>query len=50
MPALQRVAAWAEERLSAALWQSVTQNGRVHVHIIGKQRLKIPAFGPTYGQ
>ena len=30
MPALQRDAAWAEERLLGDLWQSVTQNGRVH--------------------
>ena len=34
MPALQRGAAWAEERLSGALRQSVPQNGRVHLHIV----------------
>ena len=34
MPALQREAAWAEERLSGDLWQSVPQNGRAHLHII----------------
>ena len=34
MPALQRGATWAEERLVGALWQSVPQNGRVHLHII----------------
>ena len=34
MPALQRGAAWAEERLSGALRQFVPQNGRVHLHII----------------
>ena len=34
MPALQRGAAWAEERLLGALRQSVPQNGRVHLHII----------------
>ena len=34
MPALQRGAARAEERLLGALWQSVPQNGRVHLHII----------------
>ena len=27
-------AAWAEERLSGALRQSVPQNGRVHLHIV----------------
>ena len=27
-------AAWAEERLLGALWQSVPQNDRVHLHII----------------
>ena len=32
MPALQREAAWAEERLLGALRQSVPQNGRVHLH------------------
>ena len=36
MPALQRGAAWAEERLLGALRQSVPQNGRVHLHIIDK--------------
>ena len=34
MPALQRGAAWAEERHLGALRQSVPQNGRVHLHII----------------
>ena len=34
MPALQRGAAWAEERLLGALRQSVPQNGRIHLHII----------------
>ena len=34
MPALQREAAWAEERLFGDLRQSVPQNGRVHLHII----------------
>ena len=34
MPALQREAEWAEERLSGDLRQSVPQNGRVHLHII----------------
>ena len=34
MPALQREAAWAEERLLGDLRQSVPQNGRVHLHII----------------
>ena len=34
MPALQRGAPWAEQRLLAALRQSVPQNGRVHLHII----------------
>ena len=34
MPALQRGAAWAEERLLGALRRSVPQNGRVHLHII----------------
>ena len=34
MPALQREAAWAEERLLGDLRQSVLQNGRVHLHII----------------
>ena len=33
MPALQREAAWAEEKLSGDLLQSVPQNGRVHLHI-----------------
>ena len=33
MLALQRGAAWAEERLLGALWQSVPQNGRVHLHM-----------------
>ena len=28
--------AWAEERLLGDLWQSVPQNGRVHLHIIEK--------------
>ena len=32
MPALQRGAAWAEERLLGALRQSVPQNSRVHLH------------------
>ena len=36
MPALQRGAAWAAERLLGALRQSVPQNGRVHLHIIEK--------------
>ena len=31
MPALQREAAWAEERLLGGLRQSVPQNGRVHL-------------------
>ena len=35
MPALQRGAACAEERLSGALPQSVTQNGGVHLHVAG---------------
>ena len=34
MLALQREAAWAEERLSGHLQQSVPQNGRVHLHSI----------------
>ena len=34
MPALQREAAWAEERLLGDLQRSVPQNGRVHLHII----------------
>ena len=34
MPALQKEAAWAEERLLGDLQQSVRQNGRVHLHII----------------
>ena len=34
MPALQREAARAEERLLGDLRQSVPQNGRVHLHII----------------
>ena len=34
MPARQRGAAWAEERLLGPLRQSVPQNGRVHLHII----------------
>ena len=34
MPALQRRAALAEERLLGALRQSVPENGRVHLHII----------------
>ena len=34
MRALQREAAWAEERLLGDLRQSVPQNGRVHLHII----------------
>ena len=34
MLAQQGAAAWAEERLLGALWQSVPQNGRVHLHII----------------
>ena len=33
MPALQREAAWAEERLLGDLWQSVPQNGHVHLHM-----------------
>ena len=33
MPALQGGAAWAKERLLGALRQSVSQNGRVHLHI-----------------
>ena len=37
MPALQRGAAWAEERLSGALRQSVPQNGRVHLHMIDRK-------------
>ena len=32
MPALQREAAWAEERLLGDLWQSVHQNGRIHLN------------------
>ena len=36
MPALQRGAAWADERLLDALRQSVPQNGLVHLHIIEK--------------
>ena len=36
MPALQREAAWAEERRLGDLRQSVPQNGRVHLHIIDK--------------
>ena len=31
MLALQREAAWAEERLLGDLWQTVPQNGRVHL-------------------
>ena len=34
MPALQREAEWAEERLWGDLRQSVPQNGRVHLHIV----------------
>ena len=34
MPALQREAAWAEERLLGDLRQSVPQNGRVHLRIL----------------
>ena len=36
MLALQREAAWAEERRLDDLRQSVLQNGRVHLHIIEK--------------
>ena len=32
MPALEREAAWAEERLLGDLRQSVPQNGHVHLH------------------
>ena len=39
MPALHREAAWAEERLSGDLRQSVPQNGCVHLHII---EIKLP--------
>ena len=42
MLALQSGAAWAEERLSGALWQSVPQNGHVHLHIIEKGFTKDP--------
>ena len=35
MLALQMGAAWVEDRLLGALWQSVPQNGRVHLHTIG---------------
>ena len=35
--ALQREAAWAEERFFGDLRQSVPQNGRVHLHIIEKK-------------
>ena len=38
MPALQREAAWAEERLLGDLQQSVPQNGRVHFHIIDQKQ------------
>ena len=34
MPALEREAAWAEERLLGDLRQRVPQNGRVHLRII----------------
>ena len=34
MPALQREAAWAEERLLGDIWQSAHQNGCVHLHIV----------------
>ena len=34
MRALQREAAWAEERFLGDLRQSVPQNGRVHLHIL----------------
>ena len=36
MLALQREAAWAEERLLSHLRLSVPQNGRVHLHILEK--------------
>ena len=44
MPALQRGAAWAEERLLGALRQSVPQNGRVHLHIIDSTYECLTAF------
>ena len=40
MPALQREAVWAEERLSGDLWQSVPQNGYVRLHIMEKKMEK----------
>ena len=44
MPAVQRGAAWAQERLLGAVQQSVPQNGRVHLHIIEMCHLKESAF------
>ena len=41
MPALQRGAAWAEERFLGTLRQSVPQNGRVHLHIMIKPFFKL---------
>ena len=48
MLALQRGAAWAEERLSGALWQSVPQNGRVHLHIIEATFVLFHAIVPRF--
>ena len=51
MPALQREAAWAEERLSGDPRQSVPQNGRVHLLGIDKSKAsrKKTAFGGLTG-
>ena len=43
MPALQRGAVGAEERLLGALRQSLPQSGRIHLHIIRKRRKKVRA-------
>ena len=40
MPALQREAAWAEERLVGDLKEPVAQNGRLHLHIVDRNRYK----------
>ena len=51
MPALQREAAWAEERLLGDLRQSVPQNGRAHLHIIelwGRQKKRPNKFGENF--
>ena len=48
MPALQRDAAWAKERLSGDLRQSVPQNGGIHLHIVESFR-KLANFGDRSG-